>query len=334
MSEIEIKKYNSILEVGDEWDTVVKDNIYLTKKFLSFMEEIDPCKQEYYMIFKDHKLDGVFMMYERPKYNLGMFTQLNLVVKMKLMYVPISVTRPGIACHETLKDALGYISKMKGPKMVLNLEEKDLDNHYAVGLTCPKCIFYNHFTSFDDYLSSLRSNYRRRCMKALEKSKNLKLYYLKDNKLFTEEMYQCYLNVYRKSRIRVEKLSIDFFRGDFFKIFVLEYEGKVMGFGQMIENGSELIFEFVGLHYEFNTRFDTYHRILLEIVKYGIEHGFKTIDFGQTADESKLKLGCQYTYLYAYLHHRNKLINSINKKIAHKIQYKPIDIEYKIFKDE
>lgn len=335
MSEFVIKKYHSILSVGDEWDDLVKDNIYLTKKFVAFMEKVDQCKQEYYMIYNNEKLDGVFMMYHRAKYNLTMFTKFKLMMNIKMMYVPLSVTRPGIAYNnpETLKFALNYISKMKGPKMVLNLEEKDLDNSYAVGLTCPKCILYNNFKSFDDYMSSLRSHYRRRYLKAFEKSKALKLYYLSDNKLFSEEMYQCYLNVYNKSRIRVEKLSIDFFRGDFFKIFVLEHEGKVMGFGQMLENGSELIFEFVGVNYEYNNQFDTYHRILLEITRYGIDNGFKTIDFGQTADESKLKLGCKYTYLYAYLHHSNKLINAIDKKIAHKIEYRPIDIDYNVFKD-
>ena len=88
------------------------------------------------------------------------------------------------------------------------------------------------------------------------------------------------------------------------------------------------------MDYEYNNVFDTYHRILLEIVKYGIEHGFKTIDFGQTADESKLKLGSKYIMLYAYLHHSCKFINAVNKKLAKHIQYKPISIDYKVFKED
>ena len=75
MSEFVIKKYHSILSVGDEWDDLVKDNIYLTKKFVAFMEKVDQCKQEYYMIYNNEKLDGVFMMYHRAKYNLTMFTK-------------------------------------------------------------------------------------------------------------------------------------------------------------------------------------------------------------------------------------------------------------------
>ena len=102
----------------------------------------------------------------------------------------------------------------------------------------------------------------------------------------------------------------------------------------MLPNGKELIFEFVGVDYKYNNQYDTYHRILLEIVKYGIENNFETIDFGQTADESKLKLGSKYTKLYAYLHDSNKLRNFINKKLARFIEYKPITTDYQVFKED
>ena len=102
----------------------------------------------------------------------------------------------------------------------------------------------------------------------------------------------------------------------------------------MIENQDELIFEFVGVDYKYNDLYDTYHRILLEIVKYGIEHNFKTIDFGQTADESKLKLGSKYTMLYAYLHDTNPIKNFINKRLASVIEYKPITTKFNVYKEE
>ncbi len=330
---IEIKQFDSILKVPDIWDSVIDDNLYLSKDFLSFMEGIDKCDQKYYMLFEDGKLDTVFMSYVRKKYNLAMFTKFNLYQKMTMIYVPLSVTRPGIAYGKHLDKAMDFIKTIKGPKMLLNIGDVD-PRGYAKGLTCPKCILTNRFSSFEDYLNSLRSNYRYRYNKCFKKSAPLKLEYLEDNKDFTEEMYECYLQVYNKSKIRVEKLPIDFFRGKYFKIFVLKNEDKVVGFGQMLENGTELIFEFVGVDYEYNNTYDTYHRILLEIVKYGIENKFETIDFGQTADESKLKLGSEYTMLYAYLHHSNKLINATNKKLARHIEYRPITTDYRVFKED
>ena len=330
---IQIKQFDSILKVPDSWDSVIGDNLYMSKDFLSFMESVDKCNQKYYMLFDAGKLDTVFMSYVRKKYNLAMFTKFNLYQKMTMIYVPLSVTRPGIAYGKHLDKAMDFIKTIKGPKMLLNIGDVD-PRGYAKGLTCPKCILTNRFSSFEDYLNSLRSNYRYRYNKCFKKSLPLKLEYLEDNKNFTEEMYKCYLQVYNKSKIRVEKLPIDFFRGKYFKIFVLKNEDKVVGFGQMLENGTELIFEFVGVDYEYNDTYDTYHRILLEIVKYGIEHKFETIDFGQTADESKLKLGSEYTMLYAYLHHSNKLINATNQKLARHIEYRPITTDYRVFKEK
>ena len=330
---IEIFTYESIKQVPQEWDSIVGDNIYMTTQFLSFMEDVDDCHQRYYALYKDGQLDTVFMTYERKHYNLGMFTKINLYQDMTFVYVPLSVTRPGIVYNQCLQQALDYIKKMKGPKILLNLEDMDLKG-FAKGLTCPKCIFTNRFSSFEDYLGSLRSNYRRRYKQALKKSQDLTLTYLENNADFTEEMYNCYLQVYNKSRVKIEKLPISFFRGDIFKIFTLSKEDKVVGFCQLLENGSELIFEFVGVDYAYNAQYDVYHRILLEIVRYGIENGFKTIDFGQTADESKLKLGSEYTYLYAYLHHSNWVKNKINQLLGRFLSYKYLTTKFDVFKGE
>ena len=328
---IEILTYESIKKAPDEWDALVGDNIYMTKRFLSFMEDVDNCHQRYYALYKDGQLDTVFMTYERKHYNLGMFTKINLYQDMTFVYVPLSVTRPGIVYNQCLQEALDYIKKMKGPKMLLNLEDMDLKG-FAKGLTCPKCILTNRFSSFEEYLSCLRSNYRRRYKQALKKSQELTLTYLEDNRDFTKEMYNCYLQVYNKSRMQIEKLPIEFFRGNLFKIFTLSKGDKVVGFCQLLENGSELIFEFVGVDYAYNAQYDTYHRILLEIVRYGIENGFKSIDFGQTADESKLKLGSEYTFLYAYLHHSNWIKNKINQLLGRFLSYKYITTKFDVFK--
>ncbi len=330
---IKVVDYDSITKVPLEWEKIIGDNIYLSIQFLSFMEQIDKCQQHYYMIYNDDKLDTIFMTYKRDNYNLGMFTKINLVQKITMIYVPLSVTRPGIVYGKHFDKALDIIKKIKGPKMIFNIEDLNIKG-WAKGLTCPKCIFYNKFSSFEEYLQKLRSNYRHRYKKVFERSKDLKLEYLVDNKDFTEEMYDCYLQVYNKSRVKIEKLDINFFRGSFFKIFVLKKEDEVVGFGQMLENGKELIFEFVGVNYKYNNEYDVYHRILLEIVKYGIENGFETIDFGQTADESKLKLGSKYTELYVYLHHSNPINNFINRKMASFLEYKPIKTEFRIFKEE
>lgn len=329
-----IVRYNSVAEIPQEWDEAVNDNIYLTRRFLAFMEKADDAKKTYYAVYdKDEKLDTVFETIERKGYNLGMFTRLNFKIKITMVYVPLSVTRPGIEYKKCLQEATDFIKTLPGYKIFLNLPDIELSG-YAKGLTCPKCILNVKWKTFDEYMNSLRSNYRYRFRKALKKAAPLKLRYLNGGEEFTDEMYKLYEQVYNKSRIRVEKLSADFFRGEFFKIFVLEDDKAARGFVQLLGNGDELVFEFVGIDYSVQSQFDTYLAMLLQIVRYAIENGYKTVDFGQTADDTKLKLGSEYVYLYAFLNHKNKLLNAVCKKLAPKLEYRPIKEKFEVFKKE
>lgn len=329
-----IERYTSADELPEAWDDAVHDNIYLSRKFLAFMEKADDAKKTYYAVYDaDRKVDTVFETVERKGYNLAMFTRLNFKIKITMVYVPLSVTRPGIEYGKCFQEAADYIRKLPGYKIFLNLPDMPMRG-YAKGLTCPKCVLRVRWKTFDEYMNALRSNYRYRFRKALRRAAPLTLRYLESGEQFTDEMYKLYERVYDKSRIRVEKLSPAFFRGDFFKIFVLEDATAVRGFVQLLANGSELVFEFVGLDYAVQSEYDTYLAMLLEIVRYAIEHGFETVDFGQTADDTKLKLGCEYTYLYAYLHHKNKVINAVCKKLAPKLEYRPLEEKFDVFKKE
>ncbi|MCI8612295.1 MAG: GNAT family N-acetyltransferase [Clostridia bacterium] len=328
-----IEVYEKVADLPDGWDAVVGSNIYLTRKFMAFMERADDAPKKYYAVFDGDKIDTVFMTQQRKGYNLGMFAKFDFKIKMTLVYVPLSVTRAGIAYGTKLSEAMEYVRKLPGYKIFLNLPDIN-PKGYAKGLTCPKCELLVRWDTFEDYMSTLRSNYRYRFKKALDKSHPLSIRYLSDGSEFTHEMYTLYEQVYAKSRIRVEKLSEDFFRGEFFKIFVFEENGAARGFVQMLENGDELVFEFVGVDYKYNKKYDTYLAMLLEIVRYGINHGFKTIDFGQTADDTKLKLGCKYEYLWAYLTHKNPLLNALCKRLAPKLQYRPLAENFSVFKED
>ena len=327
-----IEQYRSVADIPEEWDSVVGDNIYLTRKFMAMMESADDSEKHYYAVLREGKIDTVFTTVRCDDFNLGMFSNFDKKIKITLVYVPLSVTRAGIAYGSGLNEAAEFIKKIRGYKMFLNLPDVSLSG-YAKGYTCPKCALKLRWNTFDEYMNDLRSSYRYRYNKALRKSAPLKFRYLESGEEFTSEMYKLYENVHNKSRIRVEKLTERFFRGECFKIFVAEDgEGIPRGFVQLLHNGDELVFEFVGLDYTVNSEYDTYIAMLLEIVRYGIDNGFKTIDFGQTADDAKLKIGCEYEYLYAMLHHSNKLVNFFLRKFANKIECKPVTTKFDVFK--
>jgi hypothetical protein len=296
------------------------------------METCDDCRQRYHLVWDAAgQLDTVFMTYVRRHYNLAMFTGRRYEVTMTFVYVPLSVTRPGIAWGACRDEALAYIRQIRGYTLMLNLPPGDYPG-FATGLTCPQCILDVTWATFDDYLAGLRSHYRNRYTKALRRSADLEARWLSDNSDFDERLYGLYEQVYDHSSLKIEKLPIEFFQGPFFRVLVLSDATGPQGFVQFLPNGDELIFEFVGFNYATNRTYDTYLRLLLEIVRYGIEQGYSSIDFGQTADDTKLKLGAQYTFLYAALHHSNPVLHAISRLLAPKLQYRPITTDFQVFR--
>ena len=321
-----------------EWDTIIGDNLYLRRSFLTFIEKTEKdYKPTYYLFFDGDKADSCFVAHERKGYNLAMFTKFNFKICVTMIYLPMCVTRSGVVFGKCKNAVIEKIKSLKGYKMILNLseeEQKEGFKDFAIGLTCPKCVLGLRFDSFDDYVNSLRSDYRNRLKKVLKKTEDINIRFIDNKTDFSDALYQMYLNVLGKSRVRIETLSKEYFQGDMFKVFVAEKEGRAIGFIQLLENGSELIFEFVGIDYKYNDELPIYHRMLFEIIRYGIENGFKTIDFGQTADDTKLKLGSDYIRLYAALHHSAGIMRFFSKRLAPYIEYKPLNMNFRVFKEE
>lgn len=322
-------------ELPKEWDALTGDNPYLKRKFLEFIEGTEHDYTPTYHLFYDDEgaLDSIFLSHPRKGYNMTMFTKFVYRVKVTFIYLPMCVTRNCIVMGKLKNFVLDEIKAIKGYKMVLNLDNRDMPG-FATGYTCPKCILQLNFNSFDDYFASMRSDYRNRAKKVMAKSSVLTFKLIDNKTQFTDELYKQYLNVLNNSKMRIETLSKEYFEGEQFSIFVAYLQEKPVGFVQLLPNGKELIFEFVGVDYKYNAEYAVYHRMLYEIIRYGIDNGYKSVDFGQTADDIKLKLGSKYVYLYAALHHSNPIMNRICDIVGKKIQYKPVTTPYRVFKGD
>ncbi len=331
------EKYLKVENLPRDWEDNIEDNLYLEKRFLELVEQIDDSEKSYY-VFRNSlgKIDTQFLISKTEDNDIAMFTPFKVPVIMNSVYFPFTLSKPaGVFGGETKQEVSKFLRSIKGFKMILNVDENYTLDGFARGLILPRCVLPIKWNSFEEYMSSLRSGYRRRYNIALNKSKDLNFYILKNNKLeFTEEMYKLYLDVYNNAPYKLGKVSIDFFRQDYFVILVLDNEDGTQGFAHLHENGDELIFEFVGLDKQNILTYDTYIRVLIEIVRYGIEKGFKSIDFGQTTDDAKLKLGCKYEMLYVLLNHSNPIINFFCKKMVSLLEYKPLDeSSFHIFKE-
>lgn len=323
-------------DLPKEWDEICKDNIYMSKSFMEFMEKANPCKQSYHLVYDENgKLDSCFQMFER-RFNLFIFTKIKFVCKIKFIYLPLSVSHPSVVFGKNKKLLEDAIKEIKGLKLLINIKpEEELDD-FAKGHYLPICVLENKWKTFDEYLNSLRSNYRRRINQALKKGSEIEYEILKDNSLFTEEMYGLYEEVFNHSAYSLEKLSLDFFRNDIAKTMVMKAGGKIQAFAQIIEDrrNDMLIFEFIGYNYEDHHKYDTYCNMLAKMTEYAIDNNFKYLQFGQTAYDAKLKFGAKMYYNYFFAHHSNKLINKILHKIEKKLEYKVEDYDFNVFKDD
>ena len=326
--------FNSARDLPQEWDTFCKENYAMQRSFLIYMEEVNPCNQQYY-VFKDedNKIDSVFMTFKKKKHNIAMFSPISFKLDVTLIYVPLSIANPGIIIGEkTKKEVEQAIKKIKGCKLVLNLKENPHFQYNNFRRNCSNIVMPLIWDTFDEYLNSMRSSYRYRNKKALKASRELRFVMLEDNSVFDDYMYSLYEQIFNGSKFQVEKLSKEFFQGDISKIIVAFKEETPVAFIQLIEDKKELVFGFIGIDYNYNEQYDLYITMLLKMIEYGINNKFEVIDLGQTADDAKLKLGGHYIGLYALVHHTNPILNTLIRICTNFIVFKPIKTKFNVFK--
>ena len=332
MSKSYYKSFPTVEQLPDYWDDIAGNNIFLKKNYLGVLERTNPCSQIYTVFFCPEP-DSILLTY---KLNLDIFTYslARLKLPVTIAGIPCSVSKGGYASGKRTKAQLfEYLRQIKGAKLMLNSEDDFKADSFAKGYTLPSCKMEIRWDSFEDYLSEMRSHYRYRMNKAIQRFSEIKEVMLSDNSLFDHKLYDLYTEVYDKSEYKLEKLPIDFFREFPSKILSFYLGTKPVAFVQLVENSQELIFLFGGIDYSLNLKYDIYWNMLLSIIRYGIEKGFKTIEMGQTAEDTKMKLGCKVYEKYLYANHSNGLINHFVHKGIGLLSYRQKDQSFNVFKE-
>lgn len=291
-------------------------------ELLNLLERINPCNQYYELIE-----DSLIISYDL-KMNLFNFKKLlPLNIKAQIIGLPISISQKGY--YGNLDSVIDIVNKRKGLKIILNADGEIIKN----ARTLSTFIFENNFDTFDDYLNKLRSSYRRRINKALSYRSDFLIRKIQ-NSDFNKAHYELYLSIMERTDNPLEILSIEFFQN--YEAEMYEFMDKtqnVLGFIQLKEFEDRLCFLFGGFNKEDVKKYDIYYNMLLKIVEIGIEKRVKTIEFGQTAEESKLKIGCKEVYKYLYVHHSNPILNFIIQKLLPLMSYRPYERRHHVFKE-
>jgi hypothetical protein len=292
-------------------------------KLLALLEKVNPCNQ-----FYEVAENCLIISYELRLNIFNFKALLPLKVKAQIIGLPISVSQRGY--YGDFNKTIEIIKKRRGLKIILNADTEIIKN----ARTLSTFIFENNFETFDNYLNKLRSSYRRRINKALTYRNNLIIRKIQKSD-FSEKHYKLYLSIMERTDNPLETLPIEFFQS--YEAEIFEFIDKktqnVIGFMQLKEFDDRLCFLFGGFKKNEVKKHDLYYNMLLKIIEIGIEKKAPIIEFGQTAEESKSKIGCKEVYKYLYLHHSNTIINFIIQKLLPFMSYKAYKKVHHVFKE-
>lgn len=320
-----MNKYKSINNLAEELSKLnIPHNDELIKlvPLLDLLEKVNPCNQEYEII-GNNIIISYFL-----KLNLLNFKNLfPLKVKVQVIGLPVSVCLSGYLGDE--RDIENSIKNRKGLKVLLNGDSP----FKGGGKTLSTFVFENRFSDFKGYLNDLRSPYRRRVNKALRQREKLIIRILPRCE-FSKEHYNLYLSIMNRTENPLETLPLEFFQqydAELYE-FIDKETNRTIGFIQLKELGNKLYFLFGGFNKEDVEKYDIYYNMLLKIIETGIKKCVKEIEFGQTADESKLKIGCKEKYKYLYIHHSNPFLNFFIQLLVPMFTYGTYKTKHHVFK--
>jgi len=300
-------------DISPDWELRTKGNPFMAPEMLRLLKAANP--NEFRLV--THK-DYCCCEYT-TKINLLTFCRFRLNIKLNVIGLPASLCTPGYV--GSLQSLVRDYKKRRGLFLILNLEERRNDAEAAVGLTLGNCVFTNRFTNFDEYLLDLKSGYRRRVSVALKKGAKLRWESVASYD-FTNEMYQLYQSVFQHSRYPLECLTVEFFRSFPGELHCL-YEGaEPLAFVLLHEAGDKLSFVFGGMDYGKRDQYDLYMNMLIFIIRKCIEKECLFADLGQTAENSKMRIGATVSPRYLCVFSGNPVINAILKKTIGVFSYK------------
>lgn len=341
--------YNSIEEIeGNLWDSVVlEDQLVKTHRFLNAVERanLKHCRFRYLLFFEAGELVANASLFSMDFYldtlaagfikkifgQTKRFFPNFLKVKLVGCGTPIATCTNGIGIKkiEHLKDVVCVLSRTisqiaseeRAHCMVFkeyNAEEtRVLDILQGNGFTkfhsLPTSFIDIHWSSFQEYLHSLKKKYRLQAKNDLLKLEpsEITVEVCENFGPYADTLWTLYLNVYEKAEVKFEKLTPEFFRniaehlhGES-RALLIKLNNRVIAFELILEDRETLRPLYLGIDYDFIADYSLYFNSIYQILSHGIERKKKTIELGQTSYYPKLKVGAKMEPLFLYLKFRS-----------------------------
>jgi predicted N-acyltransferase len=186
---------------------------------------------------------------------------------------------------------------------------------FAAVPTLPTAILEHGYDSFDEYLGALRSKYRNRARRIMRESRYLGVERIEDFGALAQPFASLWRLVHeRATETKREILGEPFFEAvaslpNVVALVLRRGDDSIAAFGLLLEDAPWLHFLQCGFTTEAGRDEAAYRRLLLEVVRSGIDGGFRFVHLGCTTLEPKLALGAVPLPLHAWIRHRKASMN-------------------------
>jgi predicted N-acyltransferase len=183
--------------------------------------------------------------------------------------------------------------------------------------------------SYEDYLSSLTSKYRRTA-RQIEKDVEAaggRVEELTDVAGHAAELHALYMQTHMGARLRLFTLKEEFIPalaaalGEGMRCTVVRRDGELLGFVTTVRDGETAVGYYIGFDRAANAEFPLYFRLLQAVVEDAIKLGCRRLSLGRTALEPKARLGARPEPMRVWIRHRVPALNVLVRALLHTVSH-------------
>jgi predicted N-acyltransferase len=178
--------------------------------------------------------------------------------------------------------------------------------------------------TFDDYLASLQSKYRKNALKVRRdlEAAGCRIETLTDLSRHAARLHELYLQVHEAAAVRPVTVSSGYIpalaeaAGEGFRCTAVRRGEEILGFvTTMREDRNTAIGYYIGFDRSLKQEIPVYFALLQAVVADALSLGCKRVSFGRTALEPKAKLGARPVATKIWIRHANPVMNVFVKSL-------------------
>lgn len=351
MSELRVRILRHIDEVEPaEWDSIIaEDDLQATHRFVKACQDskVEDAEYRHVLVYEGQRLLGVastsVMHVSLDVLATGVTRRVIRWIRSK---APGFLRLPVLFCGLPVSFGNSCLRFAPGadPAPVIRAvaaEMEDFAHSAGVGLLCfkefsppfaplltplaghgyfqapsiPFCSLRVPWRSFDDYLASMRTSYRRQIRASLRlgQAQGIQLRYVDDFEEHCPAIFSLYEQVMERAPYQLERLNLEFLRrlnaylGAQSRALLVERDGRLLAAAILLYSPRALTFLIAGIDYALNREHAAYLNLVTELVAEAIRAGKSELELGQTSYRLKGRMGAYTTERDLYIHHRTPL---------------------------